>query len=99
MELFSEIMLAEIVDARGNVVPDASNRLTFEVNEAGHILATGSADMTSGHVYTDNVCDAWKGRALCVLNSGTGAGDIALRVTSPGLTDATATIKTIITVR
>ncbi len=92
-------VLAEIVDARGNVVPDASNRLTFEVNEAGHILATGSADMTSGHVYTDNVCDAWKGRALCVLNSGTGAGDIALRVTSPGLTDATATIKTIITVR
>lgn len=92
-------VLAEIVDDRGNVVPDASNRLTFEVNVAGHILAIGSADMTSGHVYTDNVCDAWKGRALCVLKSGTGAGDITLRVTSPGLTDATATLERIRTIR
>lgn len=85
---------AEIVDSKGRVVPNASDRIAFTVSGAGTIEATGSADIkdTEGYHRTDR--NAWKGRAMAIVKSTPRAGKIVLRATSPSLKSASITLRT-----
>lgn len=85
---------AEIVDSKGRVVPNASDRIAFTVSGAGTIEATGSADIkdTEGSHRTDR--NAWKGRAMAIVKSTPRAGKIVLRATSPSLKSSSITLRT-----
>lgn len=88
-------VIAEIVDSKGRVVPNASDRIAFTVSGAGTIEATGSADIkdTEGYHRTDR--NAWKGRAMAIVKSTPRAGKIVLRATSPSLKSSSITLRTL----
>jgi beta-galactosidase len=83
----------EITDNNGIFQPNASNRLYFKIEGAGIIAGIGNADMKDTDPYVGNTRKAWKGKALAVIRSTHGMGDIKLTVTSPGLEDATLDVK------
>lgn len=86
-------LTVEVVDRKGRVVPDASNRVSFSINGRGTIEATGSADIkdTEGYFRTDR--NAWKGRAGAVVKTTHKPGSITVKATSPGLKAASIRLR------
>ena len=84
----------EITDKDGVHQPNAANRLYFQIEGPGVIAGVDNADLKDYDLYIGNTRKAWKGRALVVIRSTQGTGDIKLTVTSPGLSQAVLTIKT-----
>ncbi|HEY9197178.1 MAG TPA: DUF4982 domain-containing protein, partial [Mucilaginibacter sp.] len=84
----------ELTDKDGIPQPDAINRLTFKIEGPGVIAGIANADMKDTDPYTGNTHKAWHGRALVVIKSTHNAGDIRLKVSSAGLSEAGLNIKT-----
>ncbi len=78
----------EIVDGKGRIVPNASNRVSFAISGQGTIEATGSGDVKDTEGYCNNERNAWKGRAGAIVKSTAKPGAVTLKVTSPGLKSA-----------
>lgn len=78
-------VVAEVTDKEGRVVPDAENKLIFETEGEGTLLATCNAHLTNCDAYTNNVRNAWKGRALAVVKSSQKTGKLTITVKSKGL--------------
>jgi len=83
----------EITDSDGIFQPNAANRLHFKIEGPGTIAGVANADMKDTDPYIGNTRGAWHGRALVVIRSTRGAGDIKLTVSSPGLSEAILNIK------
>ena len=84
----------EITDKDGIVQPNAANRLQFSIEGPGVIAGVCNGDMKDTDPYVGNTRKAWRGRALVIVKSTHKAGDIHLKVNSPGLTGAILNIKT-----
>ncbi|MEQ1798729.1 MAG: sugar-binding domain-containing protein, partial [Lacibacter sp.] len=84
----------EITDKDGILQPNAADRLHFKIEGPGVIAGVDNADLKDWEQYTANTRKAWKGRALVVIRSTQGVGDIKLTVTSANLKEAGITIKT-----
>lgn len=78
----------EVQDAKGNVVPDADNQLTFKVTGNATLQAAGNGNIKSPESYSDDTHQVWKGRALAVVRSTTHPGKSMLTITAPGLKPA-----------
>jgi beta-galactosidase len=85
----------EITDKDGIIQPLAANRLQFTIEGPATLAGVDNADMKDYDLYVSNTRKAWHGRALVVIKSTRGEGDIKLTVTSPGLLGTTVKIKTI----
>lgn len=85
-------VVAEIVDADGNVCPNASNEMTFEVDGPADIIATGSADLTDKRAYGEAGRQAWKGRAMVVVRSTGKAGKVVVKAQGEALASASVSI-------
>ncbi len=83
----------EITDKNGVFQPNAANRLHFNIDGPGTIAGVANADMKDSDPYTGNMRKAWHGRALVIIRSTHRAGDIKLRVSSPGLSEAILNIQ------
>ncbi len=83
----------EVVDKEGRVVPDAANRLSFEVKGAGVIAAVGNANLRDTDPYVGKERNAWKGRAMVIVKSTAKSGTIRLKVSGEGLDSASLSIK------
>lgn len=78
----------ELVDANGNVLPDANEELTFTLSGPGTLLGVGNADMTDKASYASHVAAGknttkhhlWQGRAIAVVRSNMKPGTITLSV-------------------
>lgn len=86
----------EITDRHGTLQPNAVNRLHFKIEGPGVIAGVDNADLKDHEPYVGDTRKTWKGRALVVIRSTRSAGDIKLTVTSPGLSEASLSMKTII---
>ena len=84
----------EITDNEGVRQPNADNLLQFKIDGPGFIVGVDNANMKDVDSYVGNTRKAWHGRALVIIRSTQKSGDITLKVSSPGLTDAIITIKT-----
>ena len=84
-----------ITDENGLIDPNASNKLAFEIEGPGRIVAVDNANLKDSGSYVANSRDAWKGKALVIVRSTGDAGVISLKVTSPDLKGSTITIQTI----
>ena len=82
----------EITDKEGNIDPNASRQLNFDLTGAGTIIATGSANLQDSISYTALQRMSWKGRAMVVIKSGKEAGEGTLTVRSEGLAPASIKI-------
>ncbi len=86
----------DIVDANGNIVPDADNQVQFEVSGVGSLAAVGSGNSASLESLKGTKINAFNGKCLLIIKSTDAAGAIQISASSTGLKSENLTIKTIV---
>jgi beta-galactosidase len=80
---------AEIIDADGNIVPDADNiRVKFDVTGAGRVAGVGSGDPRDMSSFQQPVKKAYQGICLAIIQPGATPGKIVVKAAAEGLKDA-----------
>ena len=83
----------EVVDAKGVVVPDATDLVTLSVTGAGMLAAFDNGSITDHTPFTSAERRVSDGRAVAFLR-GRGAGTVTLTARAPGLSAATVAQRT-----
>ena len=86
-------VMAEITDRKGRLVPNADALIKFDVQGAGTLLATCSADLKDESAYTDSRRKAWKGRAMAIIKAGKVKGKLQVTAHGQGLKKASVTVQ------
>ena len=76
---------ATVVDADGNVVPDAATTLHFSVIGPGRIVTTDSGDPADHAGFQKPDRDAFHGEAIVVVRAVESSGDVTVNVSADGL--------------
>ncbi|WP_329223108.1 DUF4982 domain-containing protein [Streptomyces sp. NBC_01485] len=84
---------ADVVDARGTVVPDAEHLISFEVT-GGTLAGLDNGREESAERYQASTRTAFHGKALAIVRSGTEAGVLKVTARVDGLREGTATVRT-----
>ncbi len=84
----------KVVDAKGNLCPDADNLLHFKVSGAGAYRAAANGDATSIELFHLPQMHAFKGMLTAVVQSTEKPGRMTLTVESDGLKSAGIEVKT-----
>jgi beta-galactosidase len=77
-----------VLDADGNLVPAASNAVTFDVQGPAKIIGVDNGDPASHDSYQANTRPAFNGLALLTLQAGKTPGHVTLTAKADGLKDA-----------
>lgn len=81
-----------VVDSKGDIVPQASNSITFSISGPGTIVSTDNGDPTDMTAFPSLKRNAFSGHALAIVRA-TGAGAITVSATASGITGAKVTLK------
>ena len=82
-----------IVDANGDLVPQASNNITFSVTGPGKIVSTDNGNPADFTVFPSPSRKAFGGLLLSIIRPNVGAsGDIVVIASSSGLPSASVTL-------
>ncbi|MCX4402862.1 DUF4982 domain-containing protein [Streptomyces sp. NBC_01764] len=84
---------AEVVDARGVVVPDAEHLIAFDI-DGGSLAGLDNGREESAERYQASTRTAFHGKALAIVRSGTRPGSLKVTARSEGLRGATLTVRT-----
>jgi beta-galactosidase len=84
----------EVVDAKGNRVPNATIPVRFTVAGAGELAATGSAAPDDAASFHAPLRKTYEGRCLAIVRPKGDAGKITLTAEADGLKSATVVVKT-----
>jgi beta-galactosidase len=84
----------KILDANGNVVPYADNKIDFKVSGPGLVAGVDNGDPTSHESFKGNSHKAFHGLALLVIQSKGTKGDVSITATSGGLKEAVIKVTT-----
>jgi beta-galactosidase len=84
---------AKIVDAAGNLVPDASNLISFFITGNATIAGTDNGYQADTISLTSPKRQAWKGLALAIIRSGLKKGNSTLTAQVAGLPKASISFK------
>jgi beta-galactosidase len=84
---------ASVVDKAGNLCPDATNELQFEVKGAGTFKAVANGDATCLEPFHVPQMKAFSGKLVVVVQSAEKAGTLTLDVKSSSLKKASYAIK------
>ncbi len=76
---------AEVVDAKGNVVPDAIIPLTFSIEGAGKIFATANASPSDMESFQQPKHKTFRGKCLIIVRPNRKSGTIRLKASGEGL--------------
>ncbi len=83
-----------IVDAEGNLIPEAACPIQFEIAGPGRIAGVDNGDLWSLEPYKASKRTTYRGRALAIIQSASeSAGTIHLKATAPNLESAEVTIE------
>lgn len=80
-------------DNYGNTVENARNRINVEVSGAGRLLGMDNGDSTDYEQYKTNSRRLYSGKLLIMVGVRKEAGDIKLKVSSPGLSEKEISLK------
>lgn len=83
----------EILDRDGNLCPTAVNEVTFTVEGAGQNEGVDNGNPISLERFKADSRKAMAGKALLIVRNNGKKGDINVKAVSPGLSDATVTLK------
>jgi beta-galactosidase len=83
-----------VLDAAGNVVPDADNLIDFQVEGVGFIAGVDNGFQASLEPFKANYRKAFHGLCLAILQSTEKTGTIKLTASSAGLASSSIMIKT-----
>ena len=82
-----------LVDAKGNEVPTAENRISCSVNGKGCVVATDNGDPTSMQIFSETERPAFNGLLLAIVKADKGAnGKLVFKAESEGLKGATVVL-------
>jgi beta-galactosidase len=84
----------DVCDADNNSIITAGNPVQFTLTGPGRSVGIASSDWTSSEPFKATSRNAYKGKALIVVQSTLIPGTIGLTVTSPGLPPAVLSLKT-----
>ncbi|WP_328752463.1 DUF4982 domain-containing protein [Streptomyces sp. NBC_00285] len=84
---------ADVVDARGVVVPDAGHLISFEVT-GGSLAGLDNGREESAERYQASTRTAFHGKALAIVRSGSEPGVLRVRASAEGLRTGTAKVRT-----
>lgn len=82
-----------VLDADGNVVPNADNLVKFDVSGPGFIAGVDNGYQASMEPFKASYRKAYNGMCLAIIQSKDKSGKIRLQATSEGLKPASITIK------
>ena len=85
---------AKVVDAKGNVVPDADNLIEFTAKGEGEVIATDNGLQTSLEPFKSNKHKAFNGLCLAVVQSKEKAGTVVVTASAQGLQSTSVIIAT-----
>jgi beta-galactosidase len=83
----------DVVDDKGNVVPDADNLINFSISGDGKLIGLDNGNPRDDTSFKLNSRKAFNGHAYAVIQAGRKAGDMVLTVQGDGLKPASVTIK------
>lgn len=83
-----------ILDAKGNICPDADNNIKFSIEGNGTIAATGNGDATNHAFFNAHECKAFHGMLLAIICSNEKPGVIKITASAFGLKKTETTIQT-----
>lgn len=86
-------VLVEVVDARGELVPDAVVEARFAVGGAGELAAVGNGNPSNADSFRLPRRHTWHGRALAILRPAKRPGTLTLTATAAGLRPATLSLR------
>ncbi|HVU37662.1 MAG TPA: glycoside hydrolase family 2 TIM barrel-domain containing protein [Opitutales bacterium] len=86
-------LTVKIVDAQGNLVPDAANEVTLDLQGPAQLLGFDNGDMTDHTDYKSPTRKTLAGLALGILQATNQTGEIRVHATSGNLKDATVTLQ------
>jgi beta-galactosidase len=86
------VLRAEIVDARGRIVPDAADLLRFTVSGDAEVIGVGNGKPTSLEADRARERHAFHGLAQAIVRLGRTAGPIRIDATSAGLSSGRFTV-------
>jgi beta-galactosidase len=86
--------VVQILDDKGNVVPNANNEITFQVEGEGKLIGVDNGDPASHEDYRTNHRRAFNGLALAIAQSNGKPGQIQLKASSPLLQAASVKVTT-----
>ncbi len=84
----------EVVDAKGNIVPDAKNQIQIEVQGEGNLIGLDNGNPADHVSMKSNTRKVFNGLGLAVIQSNNQAGVIRVKVTSLGLKESGLEITT-----
>jgi beta-galactosidase len=82
----------DILDEKGNLVPNADNLVNFELEGNAFIAGVDNGSQTSHEPFKANYRKAFNGKCLVVIQSSGKPGKIILKAISNGMQEATVTI-------
>jgi beta-galactosidase len=82
----------ELVDEKGILVPFADNTISFRISGAGKLVAVGNGNPASHTPFKGNVMEAWQGRCLAIIQSGSNKGTVTLSASADGVKPASITV-------
>ncbi|MFF3374649.1 glycoside hydrolase family 2 TIM barrel-domain containing protein [Streptomyces sp. NPDC002680] len=85
---------AEVVDARGVVVPDAEHLLAFEVDGGGSLAGLDNGREESAERYQASTRTAFHGKALAMVRAGVEVGRSRVTARAAGLRTGTVVVRT-----
>jgi len=85
---------AEVVDAKGNVVPGAIIPLHFTIEGAGKIIATANANPSDMESFQQPKHKTFRGKCLVIVQPQGKAGSIKLKANAEGLKSGDVVIYT-----
>jgi len=86
------LVAVAIIDNKGNVVPTASNLVSFTVSGPGKLIGLGNGDPSNHQPDKGTQRYAFKGLVRAVVQAAQTPGQIIVEATSPGLTTGKITI-------
>ncbi len=87
------VVPVSILDAQGRVVPDAANRVAFQLIGPGQILGVGNGNPADHDPDKAKNRKAFHGHCIAVIEAGSELGELTLTATSPGLLSDTVTLE------
>ncbi len=82
----------EVRDAHDRVVPITENEVSFSVSGSGQLIGVGNGDPTNQESDKGTSRKAFSGLCMAIVQATKAKGSITVRATSPGLSEASATI-------
>jgi beta-galactosidase len=88
------VVVVEISDAQGRVVPTADNQVMFRVSGPGTLIGVGNGDPRSHESDKADSRRAFNGLCAAIIQAANTPGEIRIEATSPGLQPGSVAVRT-----